>query len=128
MFANCQLGGMDLGLPDVCRTPVPPIPYPNMGLGPVTIPVPFNMLLCGLPQHNMMSIKPITFGDQPGFGGGMISQTFMAKHNHVTGMFTSILRGTPATRVTSIGPTNLINCPPSVRIVPSQFKSLLLGP
>ena len=37
MFANCQLGGMNLGFPDVCLTPSPvgpvPIPYPNMASG-----------------------------------------------------------------------------------------------
>lgn len=126
MFTNCQLMGLDLGFPDVCRTPVPPIPYPNVGMGPVTIPIAFNILTGGGPTHNLMSIRPLTLGDQPGVGGGMISQTFMQKQNHVTGAFTRILRGTPTTRVTSIGPTNLINCPPAVRIVPSQFKEILL--
>jgi len=128
MFSNCQVGGMDLGFPDVCKTPVPPIPYPNMALGPMTIPVAFNILLMGLPAHNMMSIRPVTLGDQAGIGLGLVSQTIIMKQNHITGAFTYILRGTPATRVTSIGPTNLINCPLSVRIVPSQFKELLLCP
>ncbi|SPY07096.1 PAAR-like domain-containing protein [Oligella urethralis] len=128
MFANCQLGGMDLGFPDVCKTPIPPIPYPNIAMGPLTIPICFNVLLMGLPQHNIMSSRTITFGDTPGIGLGLISWTVMARQQHVTGAFTHILRGTPATRVTSLGPTNLINCPLSVRIVPSQFKALLLCP
>ncbi|ADU91670.1 DUF4150 domain-containing protein [Taylorella equigenitalis] len=126
MFANQQLMGMDLGFPDVCRTPAVPIPYPNMAMSPTTIPIPFNWILCGGPSHNMMSVRVMTIGDQPGIGLGMVSQTITMKQNHVTGAFTEILRGTPATRMTSMGPTNMINCPPAVRIVPSQFKYLLL--
>lgn len=128
MFSNAQLMGMDLGFPDVCRTPAVPIPYPNMSMSPMTVPICFNILVGGGPAHNMMSIRPMTLGDQPGVGGGMVSQTFMQKHNHITGAFTRILRGSPTTRLTSIGPTNMINCPPSVRIVPSQIKELMLAP
>jgi len=127
MFANCQLFGMDLGFPDVCRTPIPPIPWPNIALGPMTIPVCFNVLLIGTPQHNLMSIRPITLGDTPGIGLGMISQTVMASQRHVTGAFTHIIRGTPATRLTSFGPANLINTV-SARCVPSQTKVALCCP
>ncbi len=127
MFANCQLSGMDLGFPDCCKTPIPPIPYPNMAMGPVTIPIPFNILLKCVPQHNLMSFRPITLGDTAGIGLGLVSQTVMAQQRHLTGAFTYIIRGTPATRVTSLGPANLINCPLSVRIVPSQFTELVLA-
>lgn len=126
MFSNCQIGGMDLGFPDVCKTPVPPVPYPNTAMGPTTIPVCFNLLLCFGPRHNIMSIRPVSMGDTPGVGMGLVSQTVMAPQRHVTGAFTFILRGSPHTRVTSFGPTNLINCPPSARLVPSQFKEILL--
>ncbi|CCG20014.1 conserved hypothetical protein [Taylorella asinigenitalis 14/45] len=128
MFANSQFGGMDLGLPDVCKTPVPPIPYPNIAPSVVTIPVAFNYLIMGGPEHNMASIRPFTTGDVPGVGLGVASQTIIAKQNHVTGSFTNILRGTPVTRLTSIGPTNVFNCPPACRIVPSQFKVISLAP
>ncbi|AEP35906.1 DUF4150 domain-containing protein [Taylorella asinigenitalis] len=128
MFANCQLGGMDLGFPDVCKTPVPPVPYPNIALGPTTIPVCFNTLLMCTPRHNLMSFRPITQGDTPGVGLGLVSQTVMAQQRHVTGSFTFIVKGAPHTRVTSMGPANLINCPLSYRTVPSQFKEILLCP
>ena len=109
MFANCQLSGMDLGFPDCCKTPIPPIPYPNMAMGPVTIPIPFNILLKCVPQHNLMSFRPITLGDTAGIGLGLVSQTVMAQQRHLTGAFTYIIRGTPATRVTSLGPANLLS-------------------
>lgn len=39
MFANCQMMGLDLAFPDVCKTPPAlPIPYPNFALGPTAIP------------------------------------------------------------------------------------------
>lgn len=126
MFANCQIGGIDLGFPDICKTPLPPFPYPNMAYGPTGIPTTFNILLSGGPWHNLMTFKPVSFGDTPGVGGGLISQTFMSRQQHLTGSFSTFIRGAPSTRVTSIGPTNLINCP-SVRIMPSQIKLLLLA-
>lgn len=128
MFANAQFGGMDLGFPDVCKTPIPPIPYPNIALGPMTVPIAFNVLAGGGPWHNLMSVRPLTMGDTPGIGLGLVSQTVMARQQHVTGAFTVIVRGTPSTRVTSIGPANLSNCPLSCRVVPSQLRVLVLAP
>ena len=128
MFANCQIGGMDLGLFDICRTPIPPIHYPNVAIVPVTIPIPFNYLLMGLPAHNLLSIRPISFGDTPGIGLGVICPLVMGPHRHLTGMFSFILKGAPATRGLSLGNTNGFNCPFALRIVPSQLKQLLLGP
>ena len=65
MFANCQLMGMDMAFPDVCKSPVP-IPYPNMALGPMAIPNAWNILFMAMPAHNMATTTPITLGDQPG--------------------------------------------------------------
>ncbi|WP_432787292.1 hypothetical protein AAEX37_01585 [Oligella sp. MSHR50489EDL] len=128
MFSNCQLGGMDIGFPDVCKTPIPPIPWPNMAIGPVTVPIPFNSLLGGVPIHNLLSIRPTSFGDTPGIGLGVLCPMVMGPHRHLTGMFTYINRAAPVTRMTSIGITNGWNCPISIRLMPSQFKELLLGP
>ena len=128
MFANAQFGGMDLGFPDVCKTPVPPIPYPNTAAGPTTVPVAFNVLAGGGPWHNIMSARPMSGGDIAGVGMGVASQTVAARQQHVTGAFTTIIRGSPSTRVSSLGPSNLINCPISCRIVPSQITVMVLAP
>lgn len=29
MFSCAQIGGISAGFPDVCKTPLPPIPHPN---------------------------------------------------------------------------------------------------
>jgi hypothetical protein len=52
MFANCQLMGMDMAFPDVCKSPVP-IPFPNMALGPMAIPNAWNILF--------MACRPTTW-------------------------------------------------------------------
>lgn len=126
MFANCQLMGMDLAFPDVCKTPVP-VPFPNMALGPMAIPNVPNILLMAMPAHNLGTVTPITLGDQPGALGGIISQTFMQQSRHITGAFTVLLKGTPCTRMTSLAVQNRCNIV-GMRIVPSQFKVLVLAP
>ncbi|OZI37320.1 type VI secretion protein [Bordetella genomosp. 10] len=130
MFANCQLMGLDLAFPDVCKTPpaaMAPLPYPNLALGPTAIPNAWNILFVAAPAHNMATFTPITNGDIPGAGGGIVSQTFMSQSRHLTGAFTVLLMGTPATRLTSVSLQNQINMV-GMRIVPSQPKILLLAP
>jgi hypothetical protein len=130
MFANCQLMGLDLAFPDCCKTPpaaMAPLPYPNIALGPTAIPNAWNILFMAAPAHNMATVTPITNGDTAGIAGGIVSQTVMSQSRHLTGAFTVLLRGTPATRLTSISLQNRCNIV-GARVVPSQFKVLLLAP
>lgn len=129
MFANCQMMGVDTGFPDVCKTPpvAAPIPYPNIGMGPTGVPAAYNVLVSVGPGHNLATTIPFTLGDTLGIMLGLVSQTVDAPARHVTAMFTCLMGGLPATRMTSMGPGNLINSP-NVRLVPSQVKVLLLGP
>ena len=69
MFANCQAGGVDMALPDVCLTPSPlpiPVPYVNVASGTMAIPNALNILFMGMPAHNMATIIPLTSGDNGG--------------------------------------------------------------
>jgi len=65
MFANCQLGGMNFGFPDVCKTPSPvgpiPIPYPNMATGMTANPATAckKIYLSCMPAHNLGTQVPI---------------------------------------------------------------------
>ncbi|MCX5590758.1 DUF4150 domain-containing protein [Alcaligenes endophyticus] len=129
MFSNTQMMGMDLGFPDVCLTPpaLVPIPYPDIALGPTAIPVCFNILHCFAPVHNLMTITPITNGDNPGIATGVISHTVMGPSSPRTGAFTCLNRFAPTTRLTSINTQNAINTV-GMRIVPSQLKVLVLAP
>ncbi len=129
MFANTQMGGMDLGFPDVCKLPpvAIPFPFPDFALGPLGVPAAYNILFMGTPAHNLITTIPLTLGDQPGIALGVASGMVMGPSRRLTAMFTCLVDGIPATRLTSIGlhnNTNIIG----LRIVPSQILVLLLGP
>ncbi len=130
MFANTQMMGMDLGFPDVCLTPMPvptPIPYPNIALGPMTVPAVYNVLMFCAPAHNMFSTVVMTNGDNPGIAMGVASGMVMGPSRRLTGAFTCIVGGAPVTRMTSMGIQNSTNCP-GIRLVPSQVNTLVLAP
>ncbi len=130
MFANSQMMGMDIGFPDVCLTPMPaptPVPYPNIAFGPMAVPAAYKVLFMCTPAHNLLSTPVLSVGDNPGVATGVASGTVMGPTRHVTGSFTTLLGGIPATRMTSVGIQNNTNCP-GCRIVPSQIKVLLLAP
>jgi hypothetical protein len=129
MFANTQMMGIDLGFPDVCLTPpVPePVPYPNIGLGPMGVPAAFNVLFLCTPAHNLSTTIVMTNGDNAGVMMGVASGTVMGPDRHLTAAFTVLVGGIPATRLTSVSIQNTTNCP-GMRIVPSQTTVLLLAP
>lgn len=134
MFANCQLGGMDMGFPNVCLTPAPPapapvpIPYPCQGMGPMGIPAPtLTILWGGAPVHTLLTTYPMTMFGPPGIAG-VASGTVLGPQRPMTGAFSIICRGAPVTRMTTMSLGNLTNCPPNVRLALSQVKVLLLAP
>lgn len=132
MFASTQMGGMNLGFPDVCLTPAPPappvpLPYPNTSMGPTTAPFCPNILFVAAPAHNLTHPVVVSLGDTTGAIGGVASGTCMQSTRPMTGAFTCLLSGAPATRMTTINIQNSTNAP-GMRIVPSQPKILILSP
>lgn len=131
MFANAQMMGTDTGFPDVCLTPSPagpvPIPYPNIAMGPTAVPNVPNILFIGTPAHNLGTTIPLTNGDNAGLATGVASGTVMGPSRHLTGAFSVLIKGMPATRLTSVSLQNNTNAP-GCRVVPSQTKVLLLAP
>lgn len=133
MLANTQMMGMDMGFPDVCLTPTPaggvpaPIPYPNMAMGPMGVPAAYNVLFMYAPAHNIATTVPLTLGDQPGIALGVASGAVMGPSRPITAAFTCMVGGMPATRLTSMNLQNSTNCP-GMRVVPSQFKVVILSP
>jgi len=131
VFANNQIMGIDMGLPDVCKTPVGPalvpIPYPNIAVGSMGVPAAYNVLFGCAPAHNLSTMVPVTMGDTPGVGLGVVSSLVMGPTRHVTAAFTVLAGGMPATRLTSMSLHNNMNCP-GVRLAPSQVSVLLLAP
>jgi len=130
MFGNSQLGGVNLGFPDVCLTPMPvpvPIPYPNVSFGPLGFPPSFNVLWMCTPAHHLLTTPLISIGDTPGIAMGVASGMIMSPTRPITGAFTVLVNGIPATRMTSFNIQNNTNCP-GLAIVPAQIKVLLLAP
>ncbi len=128
MFANNQLGGFNLGFPDVCLTPpvMAPVPYPNMSLGPLGFPPSFNVFWSCAPAHHLATKPLLSMGDVPGTVG-VASGRVMGPTQPLTGSFTTLVNGIPATRMTSFNIQNMTNCP-GMTLVPAQFKVLLLAP
>jgi hypothetical protein len=100
MFANTQMMGMDMGFPDVCLTPTPapvPIPYPNIAMGPMGVPAAYNVLFMCAPAHNMATTVPLSNGDNAGVAMGVASGMVMGPARPMTGAFTVLVGGMPAT-------------------------------
>ena len=131
MFADTQRMGTDLGFPDVCLTPTPagpaPIPHPNIAMGPMGVPAACTTLFMCAPAHTLMTTIPLSNGDDPGVALGVASGLVTGPARHLTGSFTVILQGAPATKMTSVALHDSTNCP-GVRLVPSQVQVLLLAP
>ena len=69
---------------------------------------------------------PVSNGDNAGIGTGVVTHMVMGPCRHSTGAFTVLLKGLPATRMTSVSTQNNMNAV-GCRLVPSQPKILLLA-
>lgn len=130
MLAKTQAGGLSLAFPDVCLTPTPapvPIPYPNISAHPMALGFVPNVLVTCAPAHNMMTVTPMTNGDNAGVNMGVASGTVMAPCRNVTAAFTCIVGCAPMTRMTSASIQNNTN-DPGCSIVPSVTNVLVLSP
>jgi carboxyl-terminal processing protease len=62
--------GMNFGMPDICITPVgpvpTPVPYPNMAMHATAMPFSETVFLSMVPALNEISEIPMTLGDQAG--------------------------------------------------------------
>ena len=133
MFAKTQMPAQSIAFPDVCLTPAPPspspvpVPYPNIAMSSMAIPNVLNILIAGTPAHNMGTTTPMSNGDNAGIATGVASATVMGPQRNLTGAFTCLIKGMPATRLTSMSLQNSTNAP-GATISPSQTKVLILAP
>jgi len=137
MFANCQMGGMNMAAPDVCLTPIPtpagpvptPIPYPNIAMPMTAIPPTacLKVLLTAGPAHNLMTTVPMSNGDNAGVNLGVASGMVMGPCRHTMGSTNVLYGGMPATKMTSMSGQNGMSMNiPGMTLVPSQFKVMLM--
>jgi Toxin PAAR-like domain len=134
MFVNGNgpIPGMSLGFPDVCKTPVGPVPvplpYPNIGLKVMAVPTQFTVFTMCMPSHNMTTVVVLTEGDEPGILCGVVSQLDMATEECEMGSLNLFLGGPPATKLTSpTGHNGIVPNAPGACIVPCQTVFLSLS-
>lgn len=134
MFVSTMEGGMNLGFPDVCKTPVGPavvpIPYPNISTGVMTDPgtTAMTVLTSGMPSLNQISQIMLSQGDDAGVLMGLVSELVMGPTEHLLGAPTVLFEGMPVQHLTSMTGHNgvAMNCP-GVTLAPSQVTVLALG-
>ncbi len=131
-FANCQMGGMNMGIPDVCMTTVGPavipIPYPNIAQGAMADPSTAvqKVLISGAPAHTIQTIVPTSSGDESGVIGGVMSGMIMGSQKHLMGANNVLIGGMPATKMTD--PTGQNGTSFNVQgstMTPSQTKVMI---
>ena len=136
MFAKTQMGGLDFAMPDVCLTPIPspvgpipvPIPYPNISIPMMAIPTQFKVLTVCMPNHNLMTITPMSNGDNSGLMMNPLSAMVMGPSRNLIGSFKTFIGGMPAT--TMLKPTGQNGVSPGafgMSLAPSQVKLLIMA-
>jgi hypothetical protein len=136
MFANCHMSGQNLATPDVCLTPVPtpagpvptPMPYPNMVVLPTDLPpsAALMVLVSGAPAHNMMTLAPMSNGDNPGVNLGVLSGMVMGPCRHMLGSIGVFIMGSPATKMASpVGQNGISMNVPGNTLMPSQVRVMI---
>jgi len=132
MFAKTQMGGLDFAMPDVCLTPVPPvvvpIPYPNISVPTTAIPSQVKVLTLAMPNHNLITITPMTNGDNGGVNMNPMSGMVMGPSKQLMGSVKTFIGGMPATMM--LRPTGQNGMSPGAfgaSLVPSQVKLMILA-
>jgi hypothetical protein len=130
MYHSTMKGSDNMAFPDLCKTPTPvgpiPLPYPNMSSTQTGIPPALIVLIECMPAQNILSIIPLSSGDEPGAAGGLISNIFKGPTFTIGGSGVLMTGGLPATKLNSATIQNLINMV-GLTISPSQTKVDVLG-
>tara|TARA_B110000971_G_scaffold201830_1_gene221016 strand:+ start:2262 stop:2672 length:411 start_codon:yes stop_codon:yes gene_type:complete len=135
MFVNTQMMGMNMAMPDVCLTPIPspagpiptPIPYPNIALPMTAIPSQVKVLILAMPAHNLMTITPMSNGDNGGVMMNPMSGMVMGPCKHLMGSMKVLYGGLPVTKM--LNPTGQNGMSPGAfgaSLAPSQIKVMVL--
>ncbi len=129
-FAKTQMMGLDFAFPDVCLTPIVvpvPIPYPNFALPMTAIPAQFKVLTLAMPMHNLMTITPMSLGDNVGVNLNPLSGMVMGPQRQLLGSFGTMIGGPPATKMLDLSGQNGMSPGAfGLSLVPSQVKVMIL--
>ncbi|WP_027366780.1 DUF4150 domain-containing protein [Desulfocurvibacter africanus] len=134
MFMLSMGAGMNLGFPDVCLTPVgpvpTPVPYPDLQYSITSAPAAYNVLVDCMPALNQLSQGLVSVGDTAGVLLGVVSHLIDGETTYMVGCATILVDGVPAQRLTSVTGQNCLGMlpnSPGFCCVPSQVTVLSLG-
>ena len=136
VFATTQMGGLNMAFPDVCLTPIPspvgpipvPIPYPNMAMPMTAIPSQFKVFTLAMPNHNMMTITPMSNGDNAGLMLNPLSAMVMGPQRQLLGSVKTFFGGFPANKMLGLsGQNGIMPGAFGATLVPSQFKLMIMA-
>ena len=104
VFLNAQgpIPALGFAFPDVCLTPIVvpvPIPYPNFSMRPMSIPTQFTCYTMMMPNHNLLTMQPMTMGDNGGVNMGVASGMVMGPSQNYTCSFKVFQGAAPVTRI-----------------------------
>ncbi len=132
MFSKTQLFAMSFAFPDVCYlvTPVGPIPVPlpNFAFSILAIPTVPNIFIWAMPVHNLITVTPISTGNEAGAPmGGVVSFRFIGEMRNLLSSFKVFYTCMPATRMLDMSGQNGTLCNMvGLNLTPSQTKVLIL--
>ncbi len=136
VFATTQMGGLNLAMPDVCLTPIPspagpiptPIPYPNMAVPMTAIPSQVKVLTLAMPNHNMMTITPMSNGDNAGVMVNPLSGMVMGPQRQLLGSVKTFIGGMPANKMLGLsGQNGMMPGAFGATLAPSQVKFMIMA-
>ncbi len=133
MFITTQMIAICLAFPDVCKVliivPVP-IPLVNIALTTMAIPTIVNQFIMAMPPHNLLTMIPLSSGDEPGLtgGGGVVSNMAIGPCRYMLGSFKVFSEAIPmAKMLMPTGQNGMILNMVGLTLTPSQLKSMALS-
>jgi hypothetical protein len=124
--------GEAFAFPDVCKTPVGPalvpLPFPNVGMCPAGVESTTKVLVANMPALTQGSQIPMSQGDEPGVGGGVISGVNMGQVAFKVGSSKVTFQGQKAVILTAITGQNGSNANAVGAIIAPSQATVLVAP
>ena len=131
MLLVTQILCISIAFPDVCKVPaVPspiPVPFVNISLSSVHIPIVINIFICGGMPHNLLTFGTTSNGDEPGALLGVAIPLVAGPNRYVLGSFKTFFGVALVARLGSMTAQNGGNALVGMVVSASQFKLLIIG-
>jgi hypothetical protein len=132
MFANTNLGVLNLGFPDVGLVPVGPAvvptPFPNLAFSTTHVPSVFNVIFGGGLAENLLTNGTVSTGDEAGVLLGVVSHQMDGPDRPFLGSFKTLIGGVFGTRLTTVnGQNGMLPNTVGVSLTPAQVRVILLS-